>query len=350
MFLLTTATGKVSSLAVPIYLVFLVAAIIGGIYMLMYRRRINKALRENNGRHIDMPDARSVIIVILVVVLFYGVFSTKSIIKDMNEQVEFIQTEMRFKLDCMESDIENLQAHLSEIENSTKMVSSFSYSMESYDIENKTVTYILEATLKSYSDVTRVDVDVADESIELSRTVGGTYVGRVTVGMFDINEGMAEIYITEGDITTSETANYVSFSYGWMECLPNLNIFSVPNDQYNYSDKKLTFDTPLEIEVYPAGANTFTDIYLEIDLKGDDVKKVELITNANLVQTRYEVELDKYLPEIYPASIMYVYVVGVDSEGFVHRHLVNFWEDNAWHCYDGIAEIYDNAGNKLTEK
>ena len=48
MFLLSTGVSKASSFALPIYLVFLAATIIGGIYMLIYRRNINKINTRDN--------------------------------------------------------------------------------------------------------------------------------------------------------------------------------------------------------------------------------------------------------------------------------------------------------------
>lgn len=349
MFLLTTATSKATSLALPIYLVFLVAVIICGIYVLIYRRNLNKALKENNGRHVNLPDIRSVIIFILVVVLFYGVFSTKSLIKDMKEQMEYMESEMSYKFDCLDSDIENLQLQLIEIQNADKLVSYFSYSIDSFDMENMTVTYILEAELKSYSDDTKVSINVDRELIQLTKDANGMYVGKVIVGMFETFEGMAEIYIEEGETTTSETLDYVVFSNGWTECLPSIGLFTLPNYKYDADKKKLTFDPALEITVNTAMAGTFTDIYLEIDMKGEDVKKVEIISNANLLSTKYDIDLNKYLPEVYSASVMKIYVVGVDSLGYTHKNLVISWEDGDIHWREGMSDIYDKDGNKLTE-
>ena len=349
MFLLSTGVSKASSFALPIYLVFLAATIIGGIYMLIYRRNINKALKENNGRHVSLPDVRSVIIVILIVVLFYGVFSTKSLIKDMSLQNEYMYNEMEYKLDCLESDVENLELYLKEIENSQKIVSSFEYSLDSYDLEKMTVTYVLEAELRTYSDQTKVFVNVDRGDIELSKAENGKYVGKVKVGMFETREGIATMFVTEGEKTISETLDYVVFSLGWKECLPNMELRTISNYEYDEVKHKLTNDPYVIMEVYPAIAGTFTDIYFEIDVKGEGVKKVEFISNADLLQNSYNVDIDEYFPEIYPDTVMNAYMVGIDSQGYIHKHLFVKWEDGDVHMYDTLVDIYDKDGNKLTE-
>ena len=349
MILLSTGVGKASSFALPLYLIFLAATIIGGIYMLIYRRNINKALRENNGRHVSLPDVKSVIVVILVVVLFYGVFSTKSLIKDMSLKNEYMYNEMDFKLDCLASDVENLELYLREIENSQKTVSSFEYNIDSYDLEKKTVTYVLEVELRTYSDQTQVTVNVDHGDIELEKTENGKYVGKVKVGMFENREGIATVFVTEGEKTISETLDYVVFSQGWKEWFPNLQLTTISNYEYDGEKHKLTIDPYVIMEVYPAMAGTFTDIYFEIDLKGEDVKKVEFISSADLLQNTYNVDIDEYFPEIYPTSKMDVYMVGVDSLGYTHKHLVVKWEDGDVHMYDTLVDIYDKDGNKLTD-
>ena len=61
----------------PLFLLLIAAVItviVVIIYMAVYKRNINKALQENNGKHVSLPDAPSVIAIILIVVLFFNIF------------------------------------------------------------------------------------------------------------------------------------------------------------------------------------------------------------------------------------------------------------------------------------
>ena len=349
MFLLSTGAGKASSLALPIYLIFLLATIAGGIYMLIYRRNINKALKENNGRHVSLPDVRSVIIFILVVVLFYGVFSTKSLLKSVNEEMEFMHAELKYENQCLEQDIEALRDKLFEIEDSKKLVDGFWYYVDSYDIENRTITYTIEVQLKTYTDQTEVSVKVSDQVIELTKAANGNYVGKTTVNMFNNYNGIAEVSITEGETIIIEESDYMALSLGVRDILPQLEITTISNYEYDEDDKRLTIDPYIIMKVWPKVGGTFTDIYFEIDMKGQDVKKVEYISNANLLENTYEVDIDNYFPEVYPGSKMDVYIVGVDSLGFTHKYLIVSWNEGDLSHYDSHVDIYDKEGNKLTE-
>ena len=348
---LATATSKASSFAIPIYLVFLVATIIGGIYVLMYRRRINKALRENNGRHINMPDARSVIIVLLFAVLLFGVYRTKYLVaqseENLNDMIYFSNDLVRKEL---EQEIQYLQGQIQELVNASKMVNNYEFSLENCNIEKGVATYKLEIILKAISDDTKVSVTIDDQNVELTRDAQGKFTGNVDLNMYKCLNMEAYVFVTQEGITTSESLGNVELGEAWKAYLPTLTV-KAPYD-WSYSKNKLTLNQNLEVYFEKGTAGEFVDGYLELCLAGDDVRRVDIDFIEG--QIGYSISLNKHLPELYPLSILKIYVVGVDSLGYTHKALVNTWKDGMWDAYDVFKEIeeseelYDKDGNLLT--
>ena len=342
---------SVKAFVIPVYLIFLLASIACGIYMIMYRRRINKALRENNGRHIDMPDVRTVIIVILTVVLLFGVYRTKYLVQqsedNLNSMIYWSNDLLRQEL---EEEIEYLQGQIQELVNANKLISYFNFELENCNIENGTATYKFELILKSMSDDTKVSMSIDDKNIELTRDAQGKFVGDVDVDMYKCLNVEAYVFITQEGITTSESFGNVYLGEAWKAYLPTLTV-KAPYE-WSYSKKKITLNQKLEVYFESGISGEFVEGYLEICLAGDDVKRVDI----DLVegQPGYSISLDKHLPEIYPASILKVYVVGVDSLGYTHKALVNMWKDESWNAYDvfkdieNSEELFDKDGNSLS--
>lgn len=348
---LATATSKATSFALPIYLVFLVAAIIGGIYMLMYRRRINKALRENNGRHINMPDARSVIIVILFAVLLFGVYRTKYLVEQSEENLDsLIYWSNDLVRQELEQEIQYLQGQIQELVNASKMVNYYDFSLENCDIENGVATYKLEIILKAISDDTKVSVNIDDKSIELTRDSQGKFTGNVDVNMYKCLNVEAYVFITQGGITTTESLGLVALGEAWKQYLPT--IAAKAPYGWEYSNKKIKLNEKLEIYFEAGTEAKFVDAHLEICLAGYDTERVDIDFIES--QTAYSVSLEEHLPEVYPLSKLDVYVVGVDSLGNTHKALVGTWREEMWIPCDVYEEmemeekIYDKDGNLLT--
>lgn len=339
--------------AISVYLIFLIAAIIGGVYMIIYRQRINNALKENNGRHTGMPDARSVIIVILAVILFYGVFKTKYLIGQIEDNVDAnIYWAKHDIINELENQISRLEYEIEELKNANNLVKTYDFIIEDYDIEKGVATYKLEVILKSISADTKVSVSIDDMSIELINNSQGKFIGNIEVDLFEYFQADMNVFITQGDITTVESFSLVSLGEAWKQYLPTIAA-KVPFE-WEYSKNRIKLNEKLEMYFEDGTAGKFVDAYLEISLAGDDTEKVDIDFIDG--KTAYSVSLEDYLPEVYPLSKLDVYVVGVDSLGYTHKALVSSWREEVWITYDVYKEmemkemIYDKDGNLLTSR
>ena len=154
----------------PIFLLLIagfVAVIAFIIYMALYKRNINKALQENNGKHVSLPDAPSVIAIILIVVLFFNIFS-------LNSQLGELQHNMNTFRVNLEHDMSNLEDTISElnnlIENSNSLISSYDYETINFNSDKLTVDLKFMLTLKNFTDKTTVSVSIGDNTVKLDES------------------------------------------------------------------------------------------------------------------------------------------------------------------------------------
>lgn len=333
-------------IAVPVYLIFLAAAIVGGVYMFMYRRKINKALQENNGRHVNMPDGRSVLVVILVCVLFFGVFHTKALVEQLQNNMDVMYMNLSNDIDDLQNDIDDLQDTIVALKQASELIESVNYTVESFDVDAKTVRYEFELVLKTYSDSTKVSMNIGEYAFDLELEAGGKFYGILEMNMFENLSGETYVMVEEGGVTTTEKMDYFSIDASWKEFIPHIFTKAASLIEYENNTLKITPDLMIFFENTENG--TFKDAHIEIDLRGDEITTVDIgfVEGKN----EYSVDLDKHLPKIYPADQMYVFVVATDSLGFTHKALVNAWYDGGLHMYEDYELLYDKDGNKLTEK
>lgn len=335
-----------ATIYITTFFIFLLATIIGGIYMLIYKRNLNRALRENNPKHASMPDVRSVIIFILVVVLFYGVYSTKN-------KTEFMYDEMYGEFRAMERDINALRSkmasmtyELQQIKKSNMNVQLFTYDIASYDADKKTVTYNVQMRVKEFNESTKVSLRVDEQLVELMADSLGEYTGKFSVSMFETIEGPISVRIdNNGMIITEEVDNIFPYDV-WKECMPTLWATPVFGYEYSSSKKKITLDENLNFGINNVYGVSFTDLYIEIHVDGKDIRKVDVGFDES--KSDYSIELDKHLTDISSDDKVTIHLVGVDSLGYTHKLLVHVWMDGRWAAFEDIEDIYDKDGNPLT--
>lgn len=325
--------------------IFIIAMLIGCIYMILYRISLNKALKENNGRHVKLPDVRSVIIFILVCMLFYGVYSTKSLITEMYENMDVLYEDVNRDLKNIVHDMESMKNDIREIRDASKLVANWDYRIVNSDDANKVFTYEFEVVLKTYSEDTKVSLGLNDMSIELTKNAAGKFIGVSEIGMFDSAEGELFAFINEDGKITSEKLEYVYISGGWKDYLPYM-VSKVPeNATYNSKSKKIELDQTLNIGLESGVDCQFTEVYMMIDVNGEETKKIDIGFEKG--KSEYYISLEDELPKVEKTDSMYIYMVGIDSLGYTHKLLVNSWEDTKWSFYYDYEYIYDKDGNQL---
>ena len=338
-----SSTSIASILGIPLYLIFLIASIICAIYMVIYQRNLNKALKQNNKKHISLPDFRSFVIVLLVALLFFGIFSTKYTINTMQENMQAEFDLLNSKIDKLQGDVNRAKSDIHDLTEANKKIDSVTYSVDSYDIENQTITYSIEISLKQPSPDTTVSTKIGDTNINCIINDDGKYVGKLEAYMFEVIDYVMDVTIVSNESPVTEEEEHLVILDGWKNCLPSTMVefdpsWSIVSDILKFSDH-LIFEFSNSAEV------SIEEAYLEIEEAGKELRTIDFgYTTDN---SRYSIPLTNYyLQNLEPHTQIYVYIVAVDSAGYTHRTLV--WDNETLNSYS-TEHIYDLYGDKLTE-
>ena len=334
-----------SGIVVAPFLLLLVAAVsavvIFVIYLIVYNININKALKENNGKHISLPDVQSIVAIILIVILFFNIFSLKSQLTELQNNMDTFRNNTERRISDLQDTVSDLY---NVIEKENSLISSYEYGTINFDTEKMTVDVKFSLTLKNFNDKTTVSVSIGDKTANLDKTSAGNYAGTLNMSIFN-NVSEATAFISDGATTQSEVLSDVYLDYMWMKHLP-----SIDADYYGditFKDGKVSLSDALNIFLSNPDKHRFTDLYVEIFVDNKSVKKVD-IDYSNL-QEEYNIKLEDSIEVTSSESMIDIYVIGTDSAGITHKCIAfsgNYYSSVA---YDSAEVLYDSNGNRLTE-
>lgn len=328
----------------PIFLLLIagfVAVIAFIIYMALYKRNINKALQENNGKHVSLPDAPSVIAIILIVILFFNIFS-------LNTQLSELQHNMNSFRSNVEHNINNLENTISElhsiIEKSNSLISSYDYETFNFNTEELTVDLKFMLTLKNFTDKTTVSVGIGDNTVKLDKSSVGKYTGTMNISIFN-NQTEVTAFISDGNTTQTEILEDIYVDYLWMEHLPSIDA-KYDDVSLTYQEGKISFDDYLYIYLNNPDKHRFTDLYIEIFVDNKSAKKID-VGYSNLKED-YELKIKDSIDVYNEESMIDIYVIGTDSAGITHKCIAYSGNSYSIIGYADNEVLYDSNGTRLT--
>lgn len=336
--------NKTTSIVIaPLFLLLIVgfiAAIVILLYMALYKRNINKALKENNGKHVPLPDAPSIIPIILIAILIFNTFS-------LNSQLDELQSNMdSFRIN-VEHDINNLQNTIEDlstmIQNENSLISSYDYKPVNLNTDDMTVDLKFNIALKSFTDSTNVSISINDKVAKLEKSLSGKYTGSITVSIFNTTPDAIAL-ISNGETTLSESLYDIYVDDLWREVLPAMKVAYEGSPIYKKG--KIYLNDEIIINLFNNNLHYFTDAYVEIFADNKSVKTIDIDYSKD--QSEYQIEMDEKIDVANSDSIIDIYVIGKDSAGLTHKYFVfSGNEYNYTTCID-CEELYDSEGNKLT--
>ena len=193
----------ISLFLIIILLVGLAAVLIG---VMAYKRRVSRIENgEVRGTHTSIPapatTVSAVYKIVLMIIVVIGLINMSA---------------MRGEINSLRNDINNMRSMEYEIyelksiiaQNNSRLL-NYSYEFGDVNYDNKTGELKLSATLKEFTEDTKVTVEAGVNEFELKKGSGGTYTATVNYGLFEPYSA-AEICIKEGDKTTVETVDFPS--------------------------------------------------------------------------------------------------------------------------------------------
>ena len=230
------------------------------------------------------------------------------------------------------------------LKRATKKIDSVTYSVDSYNIANETITYNIEISLKQPSENTTVSANI-NTIIDCKLNDSGIYVGKFETYMFnnEFDYAMDVTIITDGIPATEEEESFCDID-GWKNCLPSTIVEFDPSHSVD-SNNILKFSNHLIFEFKNSAEVSIKEAYLEVEEADKELMKIDFGYTTD--KARYSVPLtEHYLRNLDATSQLYIYIVAVGTAGYTHRTLV--WDNETVNNYDK-EHIYDEYGDKLTE-
>ena len=219
---------NMSKISVMILLLgMIIAVVVGVVIIIAYKRKVNKALREEqSSAHMRIPapaDTMSIVVKVVVIALLIWIAFALRNINELKEDIANMQSNISGQLMSLAADINNLKEELAAV-NSRVMY----YNSEVTSVDTSDDTCMVKHTLKlkSFSDKTTVILRTADGKESSMAKVGeGVYEANVKADLFRIMLDEDSIIIKDGDTSTVETVNrYYGNIYAYSTLvIPELN-------------------------------------------------------------------------------------------------------------------------------
>ncbi len=328
----------------PFFLLIIIGLIVGVflIYFMLYKKNVNKALQENNGKHIALPDVNSMASRILIIILFIVLFSTKSQIGSLESNMDTLYSGLYNRIISLEATVNEMRDTLEQLKQSGNLVSNYDYSFENFNVDDMTADLKLEVALKSFNKNTSVAISLDDNVVELKKAPSGKFKGSLTISIFDIVENVTAL-ISDGETTESVALSDIYMDSIWMEFLPSINSKFMGDP--TYKDKKLYCKDDMYIYLSNTDTLYFTDVYIEIFADNKYVKTIDI--DYSKEQTEYEFTIDEVIDVSDYNSMLDVYIIGKDNAGLTHKYISYSGNESSSVAYGMSEEIYDSKGNKL---
>lgn len=330
----------------PLFLLIFILMIVGVfvlIYLALYRYNLNKALKENNGKHVALPDVRSAISAILIIILFFNIFSLNSQVNDLENEISNLNRNFDSEISNLQNAINELNNKLDDMEKANSLIPNYSYKVDNFNTNDMTANLILELIPKSYTKDTKISVNINNKDVEL-QDKGGKYAGSIKVNIFDkFEEDTLIATISNGNVM--ETCELTDFYVEplWKYVLPSISA-KAPVD-FTSSKDKLNIEGDIYVGLYSTDSYKFTDAYMDILVNNKSVKNIDMKFSEN--EMDYYWYLDESVEIASTNDIVDVCVIATDSAGYTHKYTLVSWQDDGYAIYEDGEEIFDKNGNKL---
>ena len=323
-------------------LISLAVATIFVIYSLLYKRRINRSLNENNPKHSALPDMRTALSATIIVILLVNIFSLNAQIDNLNDEIVDLNNKMDRNMYLLNQNVNDANSKLDEFINDNKLISSFNFNVKDTNPDDIMAEIDFELSLKTFSENTEVSIVINNNVAKLTKNTAGKYTGNFSMNMFEEINNVSAL-ITEDNTTTRENIYNIDLECLWKYVLPSMDVICNPDYEYEKDTIHLQFVDGGYIYMNTTD-NYFTDAYVEILIDNVSVKKISINPSKNI--SDYTVNLDESF-KTEPDSTVEIYVIATDNLGYTHKTLTFSCDESSQTALFDYEEIFDNTGKKV---
>ncbi len=327
-----------ASIALYIFILLALAAIVIVISVILYNRRLDKITRgEEHDTHSRLPEPGATAGVtyktVLMILLIVSVLSISALLGKINALQNTVSNQ--------QSDLFHISSQLAVIDDrlaqNGKAVLTQAYEVLGSDLEGNKVEVKYWAKLKHFSDSTKVILSLNGRDIELTREQGGTFSATFAADMFE-SYIEPELQIVEGSITTVEDADF----YGevFWEYFPMLTYSCSFETKENMGKHKYSGWYQPELQ-NTAGLKKIQMTYVS---DGKEIFTKD-ITKEALASERFELEND--LP--YGKDLIFRTEITTQDGFKIVENTLMIYEATPDYDQDDSIRIYDKNGNLVWE-
>ena len=337
-----------AKLSIALGILLIVVIGIGVLVVVLYRNKINRALREEqSGAHIRIPapaDTVNGLFKGVVLILLVYICISMGRLNSLQQEIENVKNDIFNATNSVNAGIEQLKEEMLKM---NSKVYSYTSTCSSIDPSDNTCMVKHSIALKSFSDDTEVIFTAGDGKEErMVKTGEGKYEIELKTSLFKENSRENGVTIKENGISTYETLidenAYMGSEY-WERYIPSfygggsydihrndneleinrLSLFSDKKNNYNIASAKLLIEkngTEIDsIDAMESLKETFGDIVFEVN------KKYEISAN-DVVTVRFKV---------------------VTEEGYTLDQFIYESKEHTFSNYGKMFSIYDRNGSKV---
>ena len=217
------------SIGIVIAVILLIAAAIGGIVVLLYRKRMNRALiEEQSTAHTSLPapaDTLGGIYKLVMLGLIIWVCISMGKLSSIQQEIENLKSLSAGNSNSISFELENFK---SEMLKANSRVGSYTSTCNDLNTSDNTCMVKHTVRLKSFSDNTEVVfVSVDGQEVKMDKTGEGRYEAIIKTDLFKTYDGEFGITIKENGVNYYEALEDERF-YGtepayWQQYIPYIN-------------------------------------------------------------------------------------------------------------------------------
>ncbi len=322
-----------------------IVGIIFCIYFVLYKITINKALNEENGRHIRMPSIGSMGSSLLTICLIIFLIANYVKLSNLQDDIYNLEQNCLNKISLLQTNITTLE---DEIEDANSLIQSFESSIKDFDLDKHTLELSFEVIPKNHNDDTKISLTLNSYIVDLEKNTSNKFTGSLTVDMFGNEYLETIITISDGNIKKTEQLSAIDTTCIWQKFLPSFNAIFSNGEHFEYADNNFHLDGSIDISTYNNEDSNFVNGKVVIEVNGRLVDTIDMSIDNNIFSKT--IELDKKI-SMGKTDLLEVYVVADDSLGYTHKYYVFGWSDGATNAiWNGEQEkIYDKDGTLLTK-
>ena len=321
-----------------------IAVLIFAVYSSIYKKKINKKLKQNESTaHVSMMPTESIGKIILIVGGVIFVISVMSMLSTISANVQNTQNNLNNTIASLQCEIRELKDMVEE-QNSEFI--TFECELGEIDNVNHTVNTMFRCIPKTSGEDTKIRITVGRDTITLEKKADGIFTGEKPLPMFDDSYSRISASIETNGVTSSMWIMENDYYFLSDVCLPQLGYLESCNFDF---DKK---GFSVNGTYYDWGVSDYSgDIMCKVSEEIEDVKLVFSVNNKVIKEIEVSDGIT-HIDEKFSAKsgdMVEIFAVGADSYGYTHKRLLLETDSEGSQSWSEADSIYDKNGNFLNE-